>query len=306
VPYRFSKSDSSVEAGLRRIACEQIDKALASLEATGDARPKAVHDVRKRCKKVRGLLRLVRPSFSRYAQENAAFREAAGLLSGARDAKVLQDTFDAVTADAQDRSALASVRDALVQGKRAFQADGDLDAQFGQARGILLAARERAQNWSLADEGWGALDAGVSKTHRRARKAMRKAARKPDGERHHEWRKWVKYHLYHARLLRCIWPEQMKHRAREANELAELLGDHHDCHVLEQTIRADPDTFGSGDAARTVITLASRRGALLEEQAHRLGARLLADRPDALVGRWGEWWQTWRSEGDLQEAALKR
>lgn len=306
---RFLNTDQSVEAGFRRIAGEQIGKALASLEATGAARPDAVHDVRKRCKKLRGLVRIVRPSFAGFEEENAAFRDIAGLLGSLRDTEVLQETYDAVTGDrdaAPDRSAIAPGRAAITRRREAELAEADLDARFAEAREKLQAARSRAEQWSLDEEGWDALDRGIAKTYARARKAMRKAAKKPTGERHHEWRKRVKYHWHHTRLMRSLWPEQMKQRAKLAHDLANLLGDHHDCHVFERTIAADPEAFGGTEAVETVIALARRRRALIEEKAHRLGARLLAEDAHSLTARWGEWWQAWRSEGDLHAAALAR
>jgi len=311
--YRFLKSDTSVESAVRRIAGEQIDKALVSLDATGDARAGAIHDVRKRCKKLRGLLRLVRHSFPDYPQENAAFRDISRLLGAARDAKVLEETYDAVLADYNgtlERAALDPVRAALTRGHEHAIGEADLDAGFAEARTMMQAARERAEHWTLGgsglDEGWVVLGRGVAATYRRARKAMAHAAKKPDAERQHEWRKRVKYHWYHARLLRSIWPEQMEQRADLAKQLAELLGDHHDCHVLEETLAAAPETYGSAEAVATIVALARRRRALLEEQAHRLGARLQADKTRALVERWGEWWKAWVREDDLPPSALGR
>lgn len=307
--YRIRDTDKSIEATLRRIAREQIDKALASLESTGVERPAAVHDVRKRCKKLRGLIRLVRPSFARYGDENAALREVARLLGELRDSKVLQDTYDAIMADyagSLDRHAIAPVRAALTRRRKAELADADLDARFAQARALLCQARERAAQWSLCDTGWDALGPGLAKTYTRAREAMADAADGGDGEQHHEWRKRVKYHWYHARLLRCIWPERMDQRAALSHELAGLLGDHHDCHVFEQAILVDPAGFAKAHAIETLIALTRRRRAMLEEQAHRLGTRLLADKAGILVDRWSEWWDVWAAEGDLAEAALAR
>ena len=307
--YRFTKSDASVEAGLRRIAAEQIGKALASLEAEGPRRPAAVHDVRKRCKKLRGLVRLVRPAFAGYRRENAAMRDIARLLGNARDAKVLQDTYDAVMADYDglvERASIAPVRAALTRRRKAELGEAGFDARFAEARERLLAARERAAHWSLEERGWDALGPGLAKTYGRAVEAMRAAGKKPTGERHHQWRKRVKYHWHHARLLRASFPEQMEQRAQLAHQLAHLLGAHHDCHVFEETITAEPGAFASAEAVDAVIALARRRRALLEEQAHRLGARLHADEVKTLANRWGEWWRTWTSEGDLHEAALAR
>src|SRR3546814_13842801 len=88
---------------MRRIAGEQIEKALASVEARD--RSDAIHDIRKRCKKLRGLVRLVRPVFDGYAQENAGFRRLADSISAARDSKVMQDNCDRLNRDSSAPSA---------------------------------------------------------------------------------------------------------------------------------------------------------------------------------------------------------
>lgn len=62
--YALAQDDDTVEAGMRRIAAEQIERAIAEIDDTGLDRHETVHQVRKRCKKVRGLVRLVRPAFS--------------------------------------------------------------------------------------------------------------------------------------------------------------------------------------------------------------------------------------------------
>jgi CHAD domain-containing protein len=320
MPYRLLSSDPTLEFAVRRIAGEQLGRALRSLEATGEARAGAIHDVRKRCKKVRGLLRLVRRAFPAWREENAALRDIAGLLGGARDAGVLGPTFDAVVAEhgaALHAGALAELRAALDGGGEAV-AGVDLDATFAEARARLAAVRERARSWRLEGEGWGVLGPGLATIYRDARESRKLAARDPSPHNHHEWRKRVKDHWYHTRLLAPIWPEQLEHRAALARELSELLGAHHDTHVLEE--RLVSRAFGGGEAAaahgqvgaelaethakvtEAVIALARRRGASLEERAHRLGKRLQADKPGCLEARWHAWWRAWRRETEGREA----
>jgi hypothetical protein len=53
------------------------------------------------------------------------------------------------------------------------------------------------------------------------------------------------YHWYHLRLLRVIWPAQMKGLAAEASRHADLLGDDHDLAVLRMTLAHDGDTLGT-------------------------------------------------------------
>jgi len=91
------KPDESVAKGIRRLARNQIDKALDGLTGLSEAEPEeVVHDARKRFKRVRALLRLARCGLGRslYDREDNRFRDAGRPLSEVRDAGVLVETFD--------------------------------------------------------------------------------------------------------------------------------------------------------------------------------------------------------------------
>ena len=85
--YRFNPR-SPLDANLRRIAGEQIDKAIRDLTDTQGDRNEGIHEARKRMKKLRGLLRLVRTggtptcSASAPAVRDAAYRALAVAARG--------------------------------------------------------------------------------------------------------------------------------------------------------------------------------------------------------------------------------
>jgi Group II intron, maturase-specific domain len=62
--YRIHFNESLADA-VPRIVCEQMDRAVAELTGPDPDVTKAIHQVRKRGKKIRGLLRLVRGSLLR-------------------------------------------------------------------------------------------------------------------------------------------------------------------------------------------------------------------------------------------------
>ena len=74
--YRLKRSES-VDSGVRRIACEQIDEALEHLtQMSAEDSRSAVHEARKNAKKFRGLVRLVRPALrDHYSVANEDVRE---------------------------------------------------------------------------------------------------------------------------------------------------------------------------------------------------------------------------------------
>jgi CHAD domain-containing protein len=106
----------------------------------------------------------------------------------------------------------------------------------------------------------------------------------------HEWRKRVKDHWYHVRLLRNLWPKVMDAYKRELKVLSEALGDDHDLAVLGPVLREAPDAYGGAASVQAVLEVAgSRRGQLLE-QARVVGRRIYAERARTLLARFQSRW----------------
>jgi len=307
VAYRFKLSDGSVAMGLQRIAVSHIDKAIAEIDDGKLDTHETIHQVRKRCKKLRGLIRLVRPVFSGYLAENRNFRNAANELSDLRDSQAVIETYDVLVdiyADQIDNSAFSSIRCRLARHRRAARQDSDLGCKLSDFRGTMVDSRRRAKDWTINGEGFDALAGGLAKTYKRARKAMRRAERDPTAAKLHEWRKRIKYHWYHARLLREMWPEVISAHRDAADELAERLGDHHDLAVLRDTLLEEPAAFGVPADLEAFVGLIERRQAAFQAEAFAIGRKLLAEKRSALLRRWGVYWTVWESENKAREKAL--
>ncbi|MCD9027891.1 CHAD domain-containing protein [Luteimonas sp. BDR2-5] len=295
--YRIKRGDRSAQSSLRRIAREQIERATRAADDPATDADDAIHDIRKRCKKIRALLRLVGPHLSVDHDENAAFRAIARPLGAARDADVLVDTFDRIAVhDGAEVQAdiLAPIRSLLVRRRTVLIERIDTRALLVAARSELLEAQARVAGWRLRASGFDAFGAGVEVGFRRARKAMRKAHADPSAEAFHAWRKRCKDHAYHLRLLRPLWPGPMRAMGACAAELGELLGDHHDLAVLDDTVR---DAAGELDAPAVdlMAALIHARQEALARKAFPQGARLFADKPSALAARWRRRYDVWRN-----------
>ena len=278
--YRFEQDDETAERGLRRIAREQIDRALEGLKLT-DNGASAVHDVRKCCKRLRGLVRIVRTRFDGYEAEDRFFRDTARLLGGLRDQEVLLETFETlVDALGKEREGASYTRLRRELGKPWDKSTGNLrHDRFEEARERLSEARQRVDRWTLEEADWRAVCGGLARTYRSARRAQKRAGLEPTGEHHHEWRKHAEYHWFHARLLRRVWPDRMEHRVARAKKLSTMLGDHHDLHVFEERISGMLASFGLVEECAPLVALARDRRDAIEDKAQRIGARLLAWRP---------------------------
>ena len=242
------KVDESVAKGVRRIARDQIDKALGELNGRGDAGlEEVVHGTRKRFKKVRALIRLARGGLGRKIadREDARFRDAGRPLSEVRDAGVLVQTLDRLAEWSAGRAGpecIGPARDFLLglKGEVAHRVldEGDVLAKLVE---MLEESRREVKRWEVAGDDWDALEVGVRRIYKRGFGAYHEATEAPTDEGLHEWRKRVKDFWYVMEILKPIRPGYTERRAEEAHKLADLLGDDHDLAVLRGSLSAAGD-----------------------------------------------------------------
>src|SRR6056297_3672696 len=285
VAYRL-REDESIEEFLTRVASEQVAKAIEDLEGADEELHEAVHEFRKRGKKIRGLIRLVRPGFTEYAGENAWFRDLAGELSAIRDATSMQECVASLVerySDDLDEGAFGGIRAWLDERRETMSAEREARAKVESILGDLPRALERIECWTLDSRGTDALEVGLAKTYQRARKAMAAAMDDGTARDFHEWRKRVKYHRYHLKLLTPVWPKVIRARYKETKLLSDLLGDDHDLAVLRATLEEE----GGGDAQeRAALTaLSHRRSAELRARSWSRGRRLFVEKPKRYAAR---------------------
>jgi len=306
--FRLEHSES-LDVGVRRVATERLDDAITHLEGMATAGPaqieKSVHEVRKRCKELRGLLRLVRPGLGAdYTWSNRAVRDAAEQLSSLRDAQALLATLgdlrEAESGDGRQGPELDSIERAQAD-KAAAQAIGSEDPRVRRAHAELSEVREGVAGWDLPD-GFDIVAGGLEATYRRGRRGLRRARRKTTDERMHEWRKAVKYLWYQMRLLEPTAPSVLSPLVDRLDDLSDALGDDHDLAVLVDSLETEGERFGQGDQIEPAVDLARRRQLDLRHRAFSLGARLYAEGPDAFAARVGAYWKIDRKRGEERRA----
>ncbi|MFN3641651.1 MAG: CHAD domain-containing protein [Gemmobacter sp.] len=299
MPFAFDPSDRSTTAAVRRIAAELLDGALADLARPGQPAPGRVHGLRKRIKKLRGLLRLVAPRFEAFRFENAALRDAGRLISDLRDAEVRRATFA--------RLAVPGLPDAAGLGALQRHLDAERDRIAAQDAGpaladlhlSLAAVRARLPDWRVRGKGFAPVAAGLARTWTQAEAARHAAAAERAGafraEPFHDWRKRVKAHWYHARLLAPIWPAMMAPHVAAADDLGEALGLHNDIAVLMTHLTGSDAAAAHPAAFAALADHALAERARIADAALREGARLFAGSGRALARRWAVWHADWQA-----------
>ena len=308
------KPDETLAHGLRRMALSQVDLAIEELNGTsagGKNAEKAVHETRKALKRLRALLRLLRRELGEdaFAREDAAVRDIARRLSGARDAEVMLATLDTLV----KRHPRKLARRKGVQGlRRALLAEHERVERQALGDSVALehvltqlrVLRVRVATWPLRDrDGTRLVDAGLRDLYGQGRKRFKRAKRRrgKDTRAMHLWRKRVKDLRYVAEMLeRRPRPKKKRrgrsarlhHLADRADTLAEILGEDHDLAVLAERVR---DEAKSGKRARkgskrvgrgtrkTLLKLIARRRRKLRKRALHEGEHLYRRGPKKLL-----------------------
>lgn len=250
-----------MRVAVRDVARAQLEAALSTARGAGTC-PDTVHELRMHCKKLRALLRLVRDGLrDDYAPENAAFRDAAGLLAPLRDAEVVLRTHETLLSSfggAIDVPAAEDVRARL----RARVEGADAAALIAGVIERLEEARERVSRWHLHGSDARTIYRGLKRTYRRAQRTRAAALGSTDPRHFHEWRKRVKYHWYQLRLVSALCSGRLDARARQIDRLGKLLGHAHDLAVYEHYLRDIGGRSPPADLAALLALSAYRRDAL--------------------------------------------
>jgi len=274
----------SVPRGIRRVVVEQLEFAAAQLhKPERSARVEAVHEARKSIKKVRAILRLMADELDLVALTgNTLLRDLGRKLSAERDAAVLVDTLDSLKDEDDKSPELARLRSRLVRERsRAARAESPTAVAFALER-----AAERVRTWPLHATGFAALAPGLHESFHRGRKAMANARKDSTSENFHEWRKRVKDHWYHMRLLEGIWTDATRSYEKGLKDLENCLGDDHNIAVLVERVASLDNVAEFTD----LLASAHHRQKHLRHHSLNVGERLYAQKPCEFIRHMERLW----------------
>jgi len=296
VAYRFQRGEP-VPEGIRRIAREQLEGAADALRGKGK-RDLAIHDARKSIKKVRALLRLVKAELGDvYAAENTRLRDAGLGLSELRDAAAIIETFDDLRekyrGDLGEHS-LDSIRRRLLLHKTRAERKANAEEALREISAALAHCAKRTVKWPLSTDGFAAVAPGLEETYRRGEKAMAYARKHPRPEHFHEWRKRVKDHWYHIRLLEDLWNDAMSGHEKSLKQLEDWLGSDHNLTILRDRVTAEPRFYGTARDIEALMGLIGRYEKELRGSALGLGERIYRERPGRFRRRVERLWEAWQ------------
>jgi CHAD domain-containing protein len=296
MPFRLHRGESIGHA-IGRMARDELEGARKTI-LSGHSSEDVVHDVRSAIKKVRALVRCVRPAVGKPARKaNRRLRSIARDLAPARDAYVVGTTLSELAGNIGSPHGVD-----IERARRRLAQRMDRDSSKASASRLSRIAerlernRARVDRWLPGDDGWSAIGDGLVQSYGRARRARRRAREKETGSRMHAWRRAAKTYGHQVHALEPIWPREMETLRSELSLLGDLLGREHDLTVLESTLREEracpADRKG---CARLLAKLEGERRRIRREAAL-LGDRLFAERPSALRKRMKRYFEAFEEE----------
>lgn len=263
------KRRERIRAGLRRIAGQQALAIREYFQPAGvhDADQEHIHRVRTAIKKLRALLRLVRPGLpgNRYRRERDTLRILAQMLAPLRDAEVMTRQLRKLRRQLSPRdfSALQRIFVKEQHHRTALLKPAKMTASI-KCRPIL----DEIGNWPLKEFKSRNLYRGLQRAAKKLTAASRQARQSATGENLHEWRKRAKDLAFQLKLIRKRSPKSVARRAARLAELARLLGNDHDLAVFREKISGAPLL------AKRIGSLLERRRAKLQRAAFKLDRSL--------------------------------
>jgi hypothetical protein len=295
VGYRL-QSGQPIAHEVIRIADRQFELAIAGLHAVDDQEGNtAVHASRRHIKKIRALIRLVRPALGhRYRTVNRRLRAVNRLLAPIADGEATVATLERVAGYGSRLSsdAFAEIHARLLRRRSMANEAAVFDNVLDTAAALLRAERDAVSGWTLGATGVRAIAAGLERTARASRRAMAKATTSSRSRDYHTWRQRVKDQWLQVRLLRERCGEALALDERRLEELDGLLGECHNCAILGEALTSDA-TLTRTDAARCV-RLVRRYERGLRRRARRLGAKIHRESPQRFVARVRRLWRSAR------------
>jgi CHAD domain-containing protein len=269
-------------AAFMRAQAEVIDAGFRHLG--DDPSPEVVHDIRVASRRLRTALR----SFSSLVDLDAEARTEveddlrwlAWLLSGIRDADILQQNLDERLAALPDELVMGPVREEIATtlsderraaSRRARRGAGQPPLHPDPRDRLPLASHAAVdRRCGAADRGPGPGDPRETAPPARQRLATASV----DPSQTHEARKAVKRLRYTADVLAPVVPEARK-LAKRAKRLQRRLGSHQDAVVEVEFLRAQARTFGpragsNGFVYGVLLADAERRATEVQDAVLRL------------------------------------
>ncbi|HYX73802.1 MAG TPA: CHAD domain-containing protein [Steroidobacteraceae bacterium] len=293
---RFEVSHATCGArGMRDLLHRQVETAIAQLPQR-EATDEQIHSARKHMKAARATLRLLRPTLSEmaYGRENRALRDAARILSAARDDAVLLKTLGELTRQTKG----SGKRRRLSEFRARLQRDANRRRSeltrcgLRQSAARLRGALTMVDSWPTPPQEWKPVYRSLRDSYRKGRLCARCNAQHASGPTLHEWRKRAKYLRNQLELIAPVQHASVEAMSVKLHELSDHLGEEHDLAVLGELAHRSGRQLGR-KADSALQKLIDKRRRKMRKRALAVGLPIYAEKPGHFESRLRHYFREW-------------
>jgi CHAD domain-containing protein len=273
------QSHESLRTGLLRVVDELIGSLTTNQAHLSRNGEEDIHRVRTTIKRLRALLRLIRPAIDPafFNRENDRLRTAAGLLSFARDTEVACRTLKTLpVSDESDQEAVRSVLSSL---ETRAQQPKDIQETMAEVNRRLEQARLNFHRLKLRGSDRQILEAGLRAVYRQGRQRMKTAIKQGQDNAFHRWRIRAKNLYYELQFLESVWPKRIDRIVSRLSDLEDQIGHDHDAAVLRAWLKKQPGTFGGDETVHRVVACLDDQTRTLRQKVVPLGCKIWRQKP---------------------------
>jgi len=277
---------------LTRIAAKELRAARDELRrhSKTEVLP-AVHAVRKHVKKTRAILRLFEKDLGQdYQRFTERLRAVGRRLAILRDADAVAETMKRL----RDHYPRIISKDLFRSVEKTLRArKGRASSRKRADRLLAESLRTLRQTGTVPSRirrvaGARAMRGGAGRGYRRARREMANAVAEPEDVQFHTWRRRVKDHWYHMRLIEGL-NGRASGRVRRLEQLQTRLGDDHNLVVLRDAVLKTPSRFGDKRAVAIILGCIAKYQTTLRRRALKEGRRLFSPKPSEFRKQLERW-----------------
>ena len=286
------KPRAAIGPSMRAFAGHVLAQARATLMDPETSNQDAVHYFRRAMKEWRALMRLLAPFVPDAQQWRREGRDHARALGLARDGQSALNAFDDLMKKSTTLATLSERSAATIRGRleaiRASEEQAVLTPDLrDQIVAWLDAAAAAVELWPLDPLEFSAIAGRLTGGYRNARRLIPADWATASPEELHELRRRVVDHRYQMELIEPLWPRFGRMWTGEAERLRDRLGR---CQDLEVLTRLTGPHQPLAHWRSRLAPACAERTAELAHRAHRIAARLFAERPKAFRRRLESLW----------------
>ncbi len=286
--YRFNRKlkkmllvKENLEVDLRESIISQITRSIDTGNDNKVSDEIRVHELRKAIKRIRALLRLLKPSLAKksFYSIDEDLGKSARLLADLREATVNLRAFINLT-NSSVNSIPGELKNLILQGlsnkiNHSYNlSKNNFSTQIQASQRYLKQVKNNIENVSLRPMEDKDITTHIKKTYHKASSLYKDSLHSLDTEIIHKWRKFNKHLLFQLKYSPLEPDRKTGDMISTLISLSETLGNEHDLAIMEEYLQTNFNFIEADKRQLHLIVIKERNR--LQKEAFKLGAKLYA------------------------------